>query len=102
MIVKDCDNCGKRYCGNALCFANEYCEWIPLNTDEIKVGDEVTVHGIKGIIVQEPCPIGANRELFVIVWYGQHMSSNSLKNVTLTGKHYPQIAEVLELLKGEK
>ena len=70
--------------------------------NEPKVGDEVTVNGVKGIVVREPYPVGMTGvDPFVLIWFGWHMSSNRLKNVTLTGKHYPQIAEVLEQMKGE-
>ena len=72
---------------------------IPTSSVKIKVGDEVTVKGDNGIVVREPYPIGSDKELFVLVWYGQYMSSNSLKNVTPTGRHFPQITEVLEKLK---
>lgn len=65
---------------------------------ELKVGDEVTVEGINGVVVREPYPIGSDNEMFVLVWYGQSMSSNSLKNVVPTGRHFPQITDVLDLL----
>ncbi len=71
----------------------------PTGSIEINVGDEVTVAGANGIVVREPYPIGSDNELFVLVWYGQHMSSNSLKNVAPTGRHFPQIIEVLEQLR---
>ena len=71
----------------------------PTGSIEIKVGDEVTVAGVNGIVVREPYPIGSDNELFVLVWYGQYMSSNSLKNVAPTGRHFPQITEVLEQLR---
>lgn len=71
----------------------------PTGSIEIKVGDEVTVAGANGIVVREPYPIGSDNELFVLIWYGQHMSSNSLKNVAPTGRHFPQITEVLEQLR---
>ncbi len=74
-------------------------EEIPEHTDGIKVGDEVTVEGVNGIVVREPYSVGPDNELFVLVWYGQSMSSNSLKNVVPTGRHFPQITEVLEQLK---
>lgn len=69
--------------------------------DEIKVGDEVTVNGVKGIAVREPYAFGEDNEPFVLIWYGWHMSSNRLKTVAPTGRHFPQIAEVLEQMKGE-
>lgn len=72
---------------------------IPTGSIEIKVGDEVTVEGVNGIVVREPYPIGSDNELFVLVWYGQNMSSNSLKNVIPTGRHFSQITEVLEQLR---
>lgn len=65
---------------------------------DIKVGDEVIVEGINGVVVREPYPIGSDNEMFVLVWYGQSMSSNSIKNVVPTGRHFPQITEVVELL----
>ena len=72
---------------------------IPTSSIEIKVGDEVIVEGVNGIVVREPYHIGSDNELFVLVWYGQRMSSNSLKNVAPTGRHFPQITEVLEQLR---
>lgn len=73
--------------------------WKPKQTVyEIKVGDEVVIDGRKGIIIRPVYYIG-DREPFVLVWYGTHMSSNSLNNVTITGRHFPQIVEVLEQIK---
>ena len=89
----------------AILYAIQALEQEPNNSEnltssiEIKVGDEVTVKGDNGIVVREPYPIGSDKELFVLVWYGQFMSSNSLKNVAPTGRHFPQITEVLEKLK---
>ena len=108
---KMCNNCGV-YLGGGKCSDNckvieaiKALEQEPNNSEnptgliEIKVGDEVTVAGANGIVVREPYPIGSDNELFVLVWYGQYMSSNSLKNVAPTGRHFPQIIEVLEQLR---
>lgn len=92
---KSCDNCGKNYCGNALCFGNNYCEWVPKQTDdEIKVGDEVIHDGEQiGVVTQ-------------VDEYGyQIMDSRGecgcwiTDDIKKTGRHFPQIAEVLMQMK---
>lgn len=75
------------------------CAYEGCQVRDVKVGDEVVIDGRKGIIIRPVYYIGEDRGPFVQVWYGTHMSSNSLNNVTITGRHFPQIVEVLEQIK---
>lgn len=98
---KSCYNCAFEGCQVRDVGPEHPCGgWKPKQTIyEIKVGDEVVIDGRKGIIIRPVYYIGEDREPFVQVWYGTHMSSNSLNNVTITGRHFPQIVEVLEQIK---
>lgn len=68
---------------------------------DIKVGDEVmTELAEHGVAVRDTYYIGADKEPFTLVWFGTHMSSCPVSELAKTGKHYPQIAEVLTELRG--
>ena len=67
---------------------------------EIKVGDEViTEFGYKGVVITNvPCKDGN-----ICVWSPTctHVQMYPIKNLTKTGRHFPQIAEVMTELRGE-
>ena len=91
---KSCDNCGKNYCGNALCFGNNYCEWAPKQTDdEIKIGDEVTDGGEwKGVVTW----VSPDYEYLVVMLDDGTAIRWKKKEFKKTGQHFSQIAEVLK------
>lgn len=68
----------------------------------VKIGDEVIVDGVKGIVVREPYQIGnPDDPLFlVLVWYGRHMGDAKLRDIQLTGKKNPEIVKIIEELNG--
>jgi hypothetical protein len=66
---------------------------------DIHVGDEVIYGDLKGIVVREVYYLGADQEPFTVIWYGDHMSSRLVADIKLTGKKYPQIAEIIKELK---
>lgn len=67
---------------------------------EIKVGDEViTEFGYKGIVITDvPC-----REGNISVWSPTctHVQMYPVKKLTKTGRHFDQIAEVLDEIRGD-
>ena len=91
---KSCDNCGKNYCGNALCFGNNYCEWAPKQADdEIKIGDEVTDGGEwKGVVTW----VSPDYEYLVVMLDDGTAIRWKKKEFKKTGRHFSQIAEVLK------
>ena len=68
---------------------------------EIKVGDEViTKYKDHAVAVRDTYYIGEDREPFTLIWFGTHMSSCRVNELSKTGKHYPQISEIMAELRG--
>ena len=68
---------------------------------DIKVGDEVmTEIAEHGVAVRDTYYVGVDKEPFTLIWFGTHMSSCPVSELAKTGRHYPQIAEVLAELRG--
>lgn len=65
--------------------------------DEIKVGDEVThTKGYKGIVTYINC------ELCDVLWDDGCVTEDVYKKEFLkTGRHFPEVAELLEKMRGE-
>ena len=65
-----------------------------------EIGDEVVDdYGMKGIIIRELYYIGPDRTPFVLVYYGNHMSSTTADKVKKTGKTYPEMITLLDKLR---
>lgn len=72
-----------------------------LEDTEIKLGDEViTKYKDHAVAVRDTYYVGEDREPFVLIWFGTHMSSCRVNELSKTGKHYPQIAEILKEMRG--
>ena len=71
---------------------------------KINVGDEVvTKYAEHGVAVRDTYYIGEDKEPFTLIWFGTRMSSCSVSKLTKTGKHYPQIVEIMaELQESEE
>ena len=68
---------------------------------KIKVGDEViTNYKDHAVAVRDTYYIGEDREPFTLIWFGTHMSSCPVNELTKTGRTFPQIAEVLKEMRG--
>jgi len=68
---------------------------------EIKVGDEViTKYKDHAVAVRDTYYVGEDREPFTLIWFGTHMSSCRVNELSKTGRHFPQITEVLKELRG--
>lgn len=105
---KNCDECAWKYtayddydewkkhcfkCINRSCFE-------PMRTDdEIKIGDEVKDSNLfnagVGIVTF------ASPAVYYVLWYDGSTGRRKLEDLKKTGRHFDQIAEVLEQLKGE-
>lgn len=108
---KACDTCGQfrndyGQCGlwfNGSC--TRHNKWIPKHTDEeIKIGDEVIYHALTdGIIYdnEKGVVVGVYKEWvevkFPVNWSCLGVHKN---HVTKTGRHFPEMEEVLEKMKG--
>ena len=67
---------------------------------EIKVGDEVVMkYGYKGIVITD-VPEGGN----ISVWFPNctHVQMYPVKDLSKTGRTFPQIAEVFTEMRGEE
>jgi hypothetical protein len=86
----------------------EVTAWMPLPAppqeieSEIKVGDEVmTLYKEHGIAVRDTYYIGlGDKEPFTEVWFGTTMSNCRVHGLVRTGRRFPQIAEIMEELRG--
>lgn len=98
-ILKQAWERGRKYGQNE---ARPQGEWHPVSEVLPKIGDEVIVHGCKGIIVREPYQIGSHDDPLhlVVVWYGRFMGDAKLRDIQPTGKKYPAIVKIMEKLKG--
>lgn len=70
---------------------------------ELHIGDEVMIHGIRGIIVREVYWIGSDddKDPLVTIWFGNHMSSSLAYDVELTGVKYPEVAIAMYNLRRD-
>lgn len=81
---------------DALSFLSKRFE-IP-EKESFEIGDEVIdKYGVKAVVVRDPYYI--NGEEFVLIFYGQYMSSTTTKNLTKTGKKYQEAVDLLLKLK---
>lgn len=87
----------------------EYCENCCRNYDdnfeeeekEIGIGDEVECHGVRGVLVREPYKIGGDKKTTLcLIWYGTHMSSTDIHEVNPTGRHFVEVEQLLQTLRG--
>ena len=71
---------------------------------EMKLGDEVLdKYGDKAVIVRNPYPVGADRELFVTISYGCLLSSVPVKELRKTGKSYAkELNTIFNGLRGDE
>ncbi len=69
----------------------------------ITFGDEVIdKYGIKAVVIRDPYPLGADKELFTSIYYGNHLSTARISNLTKTGKSYAkELNTIFEHLKEE-
>ena len=63
--------------------------------EKIQVGDEVFYGNTKGIVIR---PEDSDRYASVFTAIGEHIIAEN-KNLTKTGRHFPEIAEVLRKMK---
>lgn len=63
--------------------------------EKIQVGDEVIAASGKAVVM------GVGPVYFEYVYANGHIGSDKVKNVKKTGRHFPEIAEVLEKMRGE-
>jgi len=55
----------------------------------LQFGDEVIdEYGIKAVVVRDPYPLGSDKELFTLIYYGRILSSTCVRNLKKTGKSY--------------
>ena len=82
------------------CSASECIEKIrkyEQRQEEIQVGDEVFYGNTKGIVIR---PEDSDRYASVFTAFGEHISAEN-KDLTKTGRHFPEIATVLEKMREE-
>ena len=73
-------------------------EWAKEHPDKIEVGDEVICGEIKGVVIR----ITEARTFPYLVLFAKDNTMGFQENeITKTGRHFPQITEVLEKLKGD-
>ena len=77
-----------------------HSKWIPKQTGEIKVGDEVRNGGVIGIVTKVTDETDGHKSYDVIESNGKTWGLNDLVTKK-TGRHFDQIAEVLKQVKGE-
>ena len=82
------------YCCNA--YSNQWMAKLKL--DDIKVGDEVFVHGINGNVVVVEVDGDCVDLSDLRGWHSWY----DRKNVKKTGRYFPQVAELLNAMKGEQ
>ena len=104
---KRCSNCGHSYIdkdGDRLCdiggrCGGIYAKWTPKQTDEIKVGDEVVdTVGFVSVVTNAKLQGSTN----MVALLGNDFETVQIFPIDLlkkTGRHFPQIEEVLKQLK---
>lgn len=83
----------------------DYCsKWEARPAPELAVGDEVECHGIRGVLVRDPYEVGTiEKTTLCQIWYGTHMSSTNIHEVTPTGRHFPEVGNLIQALReGEE
>ena len=116
-LIKDPTNtntaCIKYVCSNKLGLSEEcpvsptadFCSRYKRKAlPEFAIGDEVDCgRSVRGVVVRLPYWLGDgdDREPFVVVWYGSHMSSVCAYEVELTGAKYPEIATIIDNLNRD-
>lgn len=72
-------------------------------TDEIRVGDEVNAKGYHRpvVVIAIHTPIGGETTYKVMNYFGD-TSQEYRDDIGKTGRHFPQIEEVIRKLKGEE
>lgn len=84
---------------DAIRMIKEYKEQQQQQDTEIRVGDEVVMkYGYKGIVITD-VPEGG----IISVWFPNctHVQMYPIENLTKTGRHFDQIAEVLKEMRSE-
>ena len=76
----------------------KYEEWRK-QKDEIRVGDEVIVAGTTGVVVR--IPKGDEQRIHFISPSGTVYCNNAYADIVKTGRHFPEVAELLKKM-GEK
>ena len=72
------------------------------NNNEARIGDEfIDDIGRRCIAMRNTYYQGSDKEPFTLVWYGAHLSSSKLSSLKKTGRRFPQIVDILEILKEE-
>ncbi len=94
--IKYCPNCGAKMSENPTGSKN-----VQKQDAEIKVGDEViTKIGNKGVVIMDvPCEDGS-----ICVWFPtcNRIQMYPVKDLSKTGRHFDQITEVLDKMRGEE
>ena len=91
----DCENCAKAI--SAECVVDG-CEFEPKQTDELKVGDEIIANDHKQVITA----IINKNLIFTVNQNGQYGSFEIGEIQNVTGRHFPQVSEILKQLRGEE
>ena len=100
---KSCNTCGNDYltCDVDKCRNGDTrLLWTPKQTEKIKVGDEVIYpNGDKGIVIRS-----ANfGQTFSVLNINEGWTTRrELKEITKTGRYFPQISEVLKQMQEDK
>ena len=71
---------------------------------QLRFGDEVIdEYGSKAVVVREPYPLGSDKELFALIYFGTMLASTRVRNLRKTGKSYAkELNTIFEGLKGIK
>ena len=66
---------------------------------KVKVGDEVIIAGVTGIVTR--VPEGDEKRVCYMDASGTVYCNNAYADIHKTGRHFPQIAELLKQIKEE-
>lgn len=69
------------------------------NSNAIQIGDEVIYCGMKHIVLTDIYHFGCDSSLCVSIWRGGLTVSVEINKLLKTGRHFPQIKEVLKQLE---
>ena len=67
--------------------------------EEIRVGDEVIVAGTTGVVVR--IPEGDEQRIHFIAPSGTVYCNNAYADIVKTGRHFPEVAELLKKMREE-
>lgn len=74
-----------------------YEEWKKAEKEKVKVGDEVVIAGVTGIVTR--VPEGDEKRVCYMDASGTVYCNNAEAEICKTGRHFPQIAELLQQMK---